>query len=416
MKMVSTITLGLALALSGVSAVAVQPAVAAKKEKPGKVDLSPAVRTAVGEAQQAMGSDPKAPKDLATATAKAAEARAAASTPDDKFYAGSVSYDVGRASNDNKLQGEALDLMLESGKVPSTSLGNFWLVRGRLAYDQKDYAKAEQAFGQAIQNGEASPDAFALLVETKDKLGKPAEALAALEDAITKADAAGKPLPEAYYQRGIAIGYKAKLADPVERISQAWVKAYPSPDTWRDSLITFRDLHKIDTDFELDLMRLMRTAKAMKGESDYYSYAEQVYLKFPGEGKSVIDEGVAAGYLQLQPNSNIKAFSDTANSRVKADQADLTSAAAAAAKAANGVAARATADSYLGYGDYAKAAELYRLALQKGGVDANVVNTRLGMALARSGQKDAAKQAFAAITGPRTALAKYWTIWIDQQA
>ena len=39
-----------------------------------------------------------------------------------------------------------------------------------------------------------------------------------------------------------------------------------SPSNWRDSLITFRDLHKIDSDFELDLMRLMRTAKALKGE------------------------------------------------------------------------------------------------------------------------------------------------------
>jgi len=416
MKMVSTITLGLALALSGVSTVAVQPALAAKKEKEPKVDLTPGVRNAVAEAQKAMGPDPKAPQDLATATAKAAEARAAATTPDDKFYSGSVSYDVGRASNDTKLQGEALDLMLESGKVPQTSLGNFWLVRGRLAYDQKDYAKAEQAFGQAIQNGESSPDAFALLVETKDKLGKPAEALAALEQAISGAEASGKPLPEAYYQRGIAIGYKAKLPDQVERISQAWVKAYPSPDNWRDTLITYRDLHKIDADFELDLMRLMRTAKALKGESDYYTYAEQVYLKFPGEGKSVIDEGVAAGFLQLTPNSNIKNFSDTANSRVKADQADLASAASAAAKAANGVAARATADSYLGYGDFAKAAELYKLALQKGGVDANVVNTRLGMALARAGQKEEAKQVFSSITGPRQALAKYWTIWIDQQA
>lgn len=415
MKMVSTITLGLALALSGVTAVAVQPAVAAKKEKPAKVDLTAAVRDAVANAQKAMGPDPKAPKDIATATAKAAEARAAASTPDDKFYAGSVSYDVGRATSDTKLQGEALDLMLESGKVPATSLGNFWLVRGRLAYDQKDYAKAEQAFDQSIKGGEASPDAFALLVETKDKLGKPGEALAALEQAISQADAAGKPLPEAYYQRGIAIGYKAKLADPVERISQAWVKSYPGQDNWRDSLITYRDLHKIDTDYELDLMRLMRTAKALKGESDYYSYAEQVYLKFPGEGKSVIDEGVAAGYLQLQPNSNIKAFSDTANSRVKADQADLASAATAAAKAANGVAARATADSFLGYGEFAKAADLYKVALQKGGVDANVVNTRLGMALARSGQKEEAKQVFSSITGPRTALAKYWSIWIDQQ-
>ena len=415
MKLVSTITLGLALAVSSAAVVGVQPALAAKKEKAANVDLTKSVREAVGLAQAALGPDVKAPKDIATATAKAAEARAAAVTPDDKFYAGSVSYDVGRATSDKKAQADALDLMLASGKVPAASLGNFWLVRGRLAYEARDYANAERAFTQATQAGDNSADAFALLVETKDKLGKPGEALAALEQAIAAGEAAGKPLPEAYYQRGVAIGYKAKLAAPVERISQGWLKAYPTQDNWRDALITFRDLNKIDSDYELDLMRLMRTAKAMKGESDYYTYAEQVYLKFPGEGKSVIDEGVAAGMLKLTPGSNTKAFSDTSNSRVAADKADLASAAASAAKAANGVAARATADSYLGYGEYAKAADLYKLALQKGGVDANVVNTRLGMALARSGQKDAAKQVFASITGPRQALAKYWIIWINQQ-
>ncbi|AGH49029.1 MULTISPECIES: hypothetical protein [Sphingomonas] len=416
--MVSTITLGLALALSGVAVVGVQPALAAKKEKEqaGKPQLTPAVREAVAATQAAIGPDRNAPKDIATAVAKAGEARSAAQTPDDKFYAGSVSYDVGLAQKDKTLQAQALDLMLESGKVPAASLGNFWVVRGRLAYESKDYARAEQAFDQATKAGDSSTESYALLVESKDKLGKPAEALAVLQEAINKAQAAGQPLPEAYYQRGVAIGYKAKLGPQVADITQAWLKAYPSQDNWRDSLITYRDLNKIDADQELDLMRLMRTAKALKGESDYYTYAEAVYLKFPGEGKAVIDEGVAAGMLKLTPNSNIKLFSDTANSRVAADKADLAGAAASAAKAANGVAARATADSYLGYGEYAKAAELYKVALQKGGVDANVVNTRLGMALARAGQKEEAKQVFSQITGPRQGLAKYWLIWIDQQA
>ncbi|WP_380874105.1 hypothetical protein ACFB49_45790 [Sphingomonas sp. DBB INV C78] len=412
MKMVSTITLGLALAVSSVAVVGVQPVLAAKEKKAPKAELTPAVREALAAAQAAMA---KEPKDVATAAPKAAEARAGAVTPDDKFYAGSISYDIARQTSDKKLQAEALDLMLASGKVPEANAGNFWKVRGLLAYDGKDYTKADQAFTQAIQSGEKSNDVYALSADTKDRLGKPAEALTLLDQAITGAEASGTPLPSDYYGRGIAIGYKAKLGPQVERISQAWLKAYPTQDNWRDSLITYRDLNKIDADYELDLMRLMRTAKAMKGEADYYSYAEQIYIKYPGEAKAVIDEGVAAGMLKLTPGGNVKAFSDQANSRIAADKADLPAAAASAAKAANGVAARATADSYLGYGDYAKAAELYKLALQKGGVDANVVNTRLGMALARSGQKDEAKQVFSSITGPRQALAKYWIIWIDQQ-
>ena len=93
-------------------------------------------------------------------------------------------------------------------------------------------------------------------------------------------------------------------------------------------------------------MRLLRTAKALKGERDYYEYAEAVYLKYPGEGKSVIDEGVAAGTVKLTPGGNFQMMSAQSNGRVAADKADLASAAKAARAAANGRAAAATADSY----------------------------------------------------------------------
>ena len=73
-------------------------------------------------------------------------------------------------------------------------------------------------------------------------------------------------------------------------------------------------------------------------------------------------------------------------------------------------------DAYFGYGDYAKAISLYRAALQKGGIDANVVNTHLAMALALSGQKAEAEAALKAVTGPRAELANFMLVWLGQQA
>jgi hypothetical protein len=74
------------------------------------------------------------------------------------------------------------------------------------------------------------------------------------------------------------------------------------------------------------------------------------------------------------------------------------------------------ADAYFGYGEYDKAIPLYRAALQKGSVDPNVVNTRLGMALAMAGQKAEAEAAFKAVTGPRQDLAGFWLVWLGQRA
>ncbi len=81
---------------------------------------------------------------------------------------------------------------------------------------------------------------------------------------------------------------------------------------------------------------------------------------------------------------------------------------------ANGRIALNTGDAYLGMGNWAKAIELYKVAMTKGGVDADVVNTHLGIALANSGDKAGAKAAFAAVkTAPRTDIASLWTVYLD---
>ena len=117
----------------------------------------------------------------------------------------------------------------------------------------------------------------------------------------------------------------------------------------------------------------------------------------PGEAQAIVNEGKAKGAY----NAGSKAVSDigaAAGAKVAADKASLAAAEKSAASAPTGKAALGTADAYFGYGDYAKAATLYRLALQKGGVDANTANLRLGMALAKAGQAAEAKQAFAQVT------------------
>jgi hypothetical protein len=71
-------------------------------------------------------------------------------------------------------------------------------------------------------------------------------------------------------------------------------------------------------------------------------------------------------------------------------------------------------DRYYGMGNYAKAIELYRMAMGKPGVDPAIANLHLGMALARSGDKAGATTALNAVTGPRADVAKYWLIYINK--
>jgi tetratricopeptide (TPR) repeat protein len=405
MKFLSTTSLAIALALGATTAalVAPQPALAKEKApKAPKITMSEPVRKAMAEAQTALKAN-----DTATAQAKIAEAKAASKTEDDRYVIGSVQYEVGKTTNNQALQAEAIDSMLQSGKVAAESQGQFYMALGQLSYVSKDYAKAEQAFEQALQRDPSNKDLYAQLAETKYQLKKPAEAVALIQRAADAAVASGQPIPKDWYGRGIQFGVGAKLADPVTKLTFSWLKSYPERTNWRDALVIYRDMHAVDADLDLDFMRLQRSVGALKGERDYAEYAEATYLKFPNEAKSVVDEGVAAGAINLAQSRSLKELSTIAAGRLSADKSSLKK------TAANGRAALGYADAYASYGDYASAIEMYDKAESLGGVDANTLKLRKGVALAKSGQKDAAKQVLATVTGPRADLAQYWILSID---
>lgn len=413
LKHISTTALGMALAFGG-AAMLVQPAIAAKKEAgPPAPKLSKEVREPLSAAQTAIAAG-----DAATGAAKLAEATSAAKTDEEKYYIAAVTLDLSKLDKNPATQAVAVDALIASNRAPAEQMPTLYLVSGQTAYQAKNYAKAEQMLSKAIELNTNNPDAYALLVEAQARQNKTPLALQTLQTAIDKQRAAGAKAPSDWYGRGINMAYTAKLPQQTAALTQAWVKDYPTASNWRDSLVTYRELNPMDADGQLDLMRFQRVAGALKGQGDYMEYVLATYLRYPGEAKAVLDEGTRAGVINLSKGGNAAEINGIITPKVASDKASLTAAAATAkGPKGTGKSALSLGDAFLGYNDFANAAEMYRLALTKGGVDANVVNTRLGMALAKAGQKDAAKQAFALVnTGPRAGLAQYWMIWLDQQA
>jgi tetratricopeptide (TPR) repeat protein len=126
----------------------------------------------------------------------------------------------------------------------------------------------------------------------------------------------------------------------------------------------------------------------------------------------VLEEGVGRGTLQAG-TPWVRELSALVNGRVAEDRGAIAGLRTQAMAAANGTAARSLGDVYYGYGQYGDAAALYRTALQKGGEDSNLVNIRLGAALALAGQRAEAEAAFRAVTGPRAELAQFWLLWLS---
>jgi hypothetical protein len=416
MKLASTFSLGVALAIGTVSVVGVAPAFA-KTEKPAAAPsfkMSAPFRAAVGAAQEALKKG-----DTAGASTKLDAADLIATAPDEKYVAGAVRLELAGKLQNPQMQGKALEIMLNSGSTPAADVPKFNFYLGQFAYQAANYSKSLSYFTAADQGGYKGAnqtDMLLLMAESNFKLNQPAAGFPFIERAIAVQTAAGQKAPESWFARAASVAYKAKLTNDVAKWTRAQVKSYPTAENWRSALVTYRDGAHLEGNASLDVMRLMRLTKSLAGERDFFEYASLATERaLPGEAKSAIEEGFASGAVSRSSRA-VNEMLTLATGKIATDRASLLASEKTAAGAATGKAAKGTADGFLGYGEDAKAISLYQTALKKGGVDADEVNTRLGIALARSGQKDSARAAFNAVTGSRADIAKYWLLWLDLPA
>ena len=416
MKFASTTALALSLALGAVAVTAVTPAAAKKKEDAAAAPAakySDGFRKVAPPVQDALGK-----KDYAAAKAALPAAQAAATTDDDKYAAATFALQIAQGTNDTVGIGTAADAMIASGKAPPELQIQLYQVQGQNAFNAGKLDVADRAFTQVNTMKPNDPDVLISLAAVKSRENQGPAALQYVDQAIQAKKATGQPVDEDWYRRALSMAYDGKQPAGVIKYGQLLADAYPRADIWRIALQTYRDTNQLDPQADLDTLRLMRATNSLAGERDYYEYANTALNKgFPGEAKAVIDQGMSSNMIDNKALATSKALAEiksVAGSKIAADKADLPVSEKKARAAADGKQALLIGDAYLGYGQYAQAVDLYKIALQKGGTDANVVNLHMGEALAQSGQKPAAAQAFGAVTGPNQTLAQYWTIYANK--
>lgn len=424
MRFVTPVALALTLALAGGAVSA--PAFAAKKdEKKGgapKLNVSPDVIKALQTAQQAAGK-----QDFAAAKAALADADSKAKSNDDKYQIGAVKLNTSIASKDAAMQGEALTQMLDSGLTPPEQVGQFNAIAADQALQMKNYDLAITHAQAALQAG-YKPDVVNVALaqayfgkagtansSVEPQRGLNQKGLAALKAAADSTKAAGGQVPAQWYQIGVSRAANAKLPEVTEWAKMAY-QAAPSGENLRTLIRLFQQANpNISNRENLDVMRLMATSGGLVVSQDYLEYAEMASKTgIYGEVKTAIDAGRSKGVLSASQGGDLY---QPAVAKITGDKGSLGSAEADARKAANGKIAAATADAYLGYGDYAKAVAMFELAKQKGGVDADEINTRMGIAKALSGDNASAKAAFQSVqAGSRKQIADLWLAYLGTKA
>ncbi len=414
----------LAIALASVAALGVTaleaPAFAAKKDKKAKKDEAPKANysKAFIAAYSPLNDLTKVePKDNAAIVAGIPAMVAAIETADDKFVAGNLIYSTGRGTTDRAMQRRGVDMMLDSGQVPATALGEYTFLAGQLAYQDEDWATARTRILAAIAAGFVGADPEAIVAETYFSQNMYSEGLQYLAAEINKRAAAGKAVDQAWLRRGISVAYKNDFAETAAGFARMNARLFPARDSWGDAIAIERNFGDFDSQETLDLLRLAKRTDSMRSERDYVDYIEVADARrLPGEVTSAVEAGLAAGLLNTS-DVFVAESRSTAKARLSADQADLPSLERDSRKpGSTAVTATAAGDAFLSYGKAAQAEEMYSIALGKAGVDVERVLTRLGIAQVDQGKTVEAKETFAKIIGKRAPIAKLWTVYADQKA
>jgi tetratricopeptide (TPR) repeat protein len=333
-------------------------------------------------------------------------------TPDDQYVINAIRIQAAQSLKDYKTLNEALGAQIATGKVPPADELQFRKIMGQLSVQLNDYPGAITNLEKVVAANPKDFDTLYTLAELHRVSKSYPRAMEYYQKAIDAKNASGAKADEDWYRRMLRVAVDAKMTPQVVPAGLALVKAYPTPVNWRDAILVTRDTLTLDDQGNLDVARLQAATNALNGERDFYEYADTAMQRgFPGESQKVLNDGISKNMLSTS-KPFIAELKKAVDAKVPADKASLAGLEKEAAK--NPKIALGTADAYYGYGDYAKAAALYKQA--NGGGDPDTVNLRLGASLARSGDKAGAMKALSAVkAGPRATLAQYWMAWLDQQ-
>jgi tetratricopeptide (TPR) repeat protein len=372
-----------------------------------ELDISKEARQAIIELQTAVGAN-----DTANIPTKLAAAQAVAKTKDDKYVIAVNQTKAATSAGDLAGMRAGIDALRASGGADTADLVSRYNNLGKRYYDAKQMEQAAVAFEQTLTIDANNSDALKMLASLREDQGRGGDAAALMAKSIAAAKAAGAKPKENDYKFAARVAYDAK-APIATNITQAWLADYPNPTNWRDALRIYRDVNGLQGDSKINVLRLAAAANALNGESDYFAYINELVMRgYLNEAKAVLADAAAKKAIDV----NKSAFKQFAPKLAKAPSRATIETVAKTAATGPATTAMEAGEALYGVGAFAEAAPLFKAAAAKGGVDANLANLRLGMSLARAGEKAGATVALNAVTGPQAAIAKYWLIWVSSQA
>jgi len=402
---------------------AAQPAQQGQPAAQRRYNLSRAEQAALNPllAANTAANNAGAAANWAGVTALLPAAQAAARGADARYLVARVQLSIALGTNNLEGQEAALTALIANTSTPAEEATNYRSAisailnrRAEQAFQANDYATAERIYSQLLQANPTDTRLQTNLRIVQERSGNTAGALQGINEAIRTAEASGNRAAEDLYQRAWRVPHAARQRAEAITALQRLLAAYPTPANWRIAVDVLREAENNDVQYLIDIYRLGRTAGVVQ-RGEFVPLANTlIQASYYGEAKSLLDAGIAARTITAE-QADVRQVLTQINSRLAQDQAGLAAEVTEARGRGTARQARNVGDALYGYGRYAEAAELYRVALTKGGEDANLLNVRIGASLAMAGQRAEAETALRAVTGNRSEIAAIWLAWLARR-
>jgi len=283
----------------------------------------------------------------------------------------------------------------------------------QLDYRLKDYPKTVADAQRFYAEGGSDPEPRRLMAQSYYLENDFAGATRLIRQVLADDAQAGRPPDEALLLSLASSEFKLKSRDGYVDALERLVASHPKHEYWVDLCRAVQQKPGFAPRLRLDLDRLEIAAGAMDKAEQYVEAAERALERgFPGDAKTFLDKGYAAGVLgKGSAAERQKRLADTAKRLSEADQQVLSVQAKEADASASGIALEKIGEAYASYGKYDQAITALTGALKKGGLpNSDDARLHLGVAYIGAGR---ASDAEATLTGVGGAdgtreLARLW--------
>lgn len=350
-------------------------------------------------------------QDWATADTALVALKAAAATPYELFLAAQTEFRIASGTRNTARQLTSLDAMIDSNGAPEADRQRLFVAGGQLAYNAEQFTKAISRLDQAIALGGATPEVQTLRIDAMFRAGQTNEGLAAASALIAAERAAGRAVPETVY------GLMARSLQETDRdadLSALLVdrmEAYPSAFNYRTAALVYLRIVPADNrNLNIDTLRFVLAADAANDRRIYLEHVQNLAEEgLPYEVMQVISAARASGTVPAT-DATFNGIADTQEAKLAEDRSSLPGLERRAMASPEARLATVAGDANLGYHNNARAEELYTAALTKTGADAELLNSRIGIARFQAGNFAGAIEAFDRVQSPlRRPLARMWT-------